>query len=196
MKLFLYFMIYSMLGWLIESLYVSIANKRLINSGFLFGPYCPIYGLGSLIVLFLLSSFHHNILLLFILSFLLTSILEYFTSYILEKLFGVLWWDYSKMKFNIKGRVCLLNSILFGIMSLIVTYLVHPIIYNFIESNSNTVLTIMFIFLLSVLIIDLFYSVKRLIRFKQSLSSFNKDMIELQNYFNQFPNMSIKNKRN
>ena len=192
MKLFIYFMIYSMLGWLIESLYVSYAHKRIVNSGFLIGPYCPIYGLGSLIVLFLLSSFHHNIILLFIFSFLLTSILEYLTSYILEKLFGVLWWDYSKMKFNIQGRVCLLNSILFGIMSLIVTYLVHPIIYNFIESNSIYTLRIIFIFFICILFIDMFISIKRLIKFKQALSSFHSDMKDIENYLNRFPTMSIK----
>ena len=185
-------MIYSMLGWFIESLYVSITNKRLINSGFLIGPYCPIYGLGALIVLFLLSSFHKNIVLLFILSFLFTSILEYITSYMLEKLFNVLWWDYSKHKFNIKGRVCLLNSTLFGIMSLLVTYLVHPILYNFIESNSINTLRLIFIFFICILLIDMFISIKRLIKFKQALSSFHSDMKDIENYLNRFPSMSIK----
>lgn len=192
MKLFLYFMIYSMLGWTIESIFVSITNKRIINSGFLMGPYCPIYGLGAFIVLFILSSFHDNFILLFILSFLLTSILEYFTSYLLEKIFGILWWDYSKMKFNIKGRVCLINSILFGFMSLFVTYIVHPMIYTFIENNSNTSLRFMFIFLFIIFIIDSFISIKRLIKFKQALSSFNEDMISIKNYLNKFPTMYIK----
>ena len=189
-------MIYSILGWCIESLYVSISHKRWINSGFLMGPICPIYGLGSLIVLFLLSSFHDNVYLLFIFSFILTSILEYYTSYILEKIFGVLWWDYSNHKFNIHGRVCLLNSFLFGIMSLIVTYFIHPIIYRFIESNNLYALRFIFIFLLLFLIIDLFISVKRLIKFKQALSSFNEDLSEIQNYLNKFPSGNLKNKRN
>ena len=156
------------------------------------GPTCPIYGLGAIIVLFLLSSFHQHIYLLFIFSFLLTSILEYFTSYILEQLFGVLWWDYSKHKYNIHGRVCLLNSFLFGMMSLVVTYFIHPVIEYFIESNHLSTLKFVFIFLLLIFIIDLFTSVKRLIKFKQTISSFNGDLSKIQNYLNKFPNLTIK----
>ena len=77
-------------------------------------------------------------------------------------------------------------------MSLIVTYLVHPILYNFIESNSIYTLRIVFIFFIIILFIDMFISIKRLIKFKQSLSSFHSDIKDIENYLNRFPTMSIK----
>lgn len=126
----LYFAIYSMLGWVCEVIYCSIPAKHFINRGFLNGPYCPVYGFGALIVIYILFPFTAYPLLVFTLATLLTSTLEYLTSYILEKSFNAHWWDYSKRKFNIHGRVCLLNSSLFGILCLVLVYLVHPIISN------------------------------------------------------------------
>ena len=114
----LYFAIYSILGWGCEVIYCSLPAKRFINRGFLNGPYCPVYGIGALIVLYLLEPYKTSPFLVFLLGIFLTSLLEYITSYILEKTFHAHWWDYSKRKYNIYGRVCLLNSTLFGILSL------------------------------------------------------------------------------
>ena len=98
--LFLYFFIYSVLGWCTETLYCRLCEGKWTNRGFLYGPYCPIYGFGGVIVVFL-SPFSYSPILIFILGFILTSMLEYITSYIMEKLFDAKWWDYSHMPFNL-----------------------------------------------------------------------------------------------
>ena len=120
---YFYFIVYSVAGWLCEDVYVGIGKKKLVNRGFLYGPYCPIYGFGALIVLYPLMMLGDHPVLVFFGGMVLTSVLEYFTSWIMEKLFHERWWDYSTYRFNINGRVCLLNSVLFGLMSLIVVFL-------------------------------------------------------------------------
>lgn len=127
-----YFFIYAILGWVCEDLYCGIPQKKFINRGFFYGPYCPIYGVGALLVIYPLLFVQNYPVLVFILGVLITSCLEYVTSWAMEVLFKTRWWDYSKRKFNIHGRVCLLNSTLFGIMSLVVIYFIHPHIQEFV----------------------------------------------------------------
>ena len=106
---FLWLMIYSIIGWIYESTLCSITNKKLINRGFLNGPYCPIYGSGAILVILILGRIKNPVL-LFFLGALVTCSLEYLTSYVMEKLFHARWWDYSQRKFNINGRVCLIGA--------------------------------------------------------------------------------------
>lgn len=133
-KLTLFFSAYSMIGWLCESIYCSIPQKRWINRGFLNGPFCPVYGFGALLILAVLSpllgvfEFPLELIVLFFTATLLTSVLEYVTSVLLEKLFHTSWWDYSNHKYQIHGRVCLMNSLLFGVMSTLVLEVLHPLI--------------------------------------------------------------------
>lgn len=127
-QLVISFALYSLLGWACESTYCSIPAKKFINRGFLNGPFCPIYGVGALLVIFLLRPFTKNIIILFIFGVLVTSVVEYITSVLLEKLFHTTWWDYSKRKFNIKGRVCLKNSLLFGVLSVLLLHFINPFI--------------------------------------------------------------------
>ena len=135
----LYFTIYSFLGWVCESTYCSIGQKKLVNRGFLNGPFCPIYGFGALLVISILSPFVNNIPVLFIASIIVTSTLEYITSYVLEKIFHMSWWDYSTYKYNINGRVCLQNSLMFGLLSLFVMLVIHPAINDFVASINTKV---------------------------------------------------------
>ena len=127
-KLVISFALYSLLGWACESTYCSIPAKRFINRGFLNGPFCPVYGVEALLVIFLLRPFTQNLLVLFVFGVLVTSVLEYITGFLLEKLFHTTWWDYSKRKFNIKGRVCLRNSLLFGILSVLLLHFINPFV--------------------------------------------------------------------
>ncbi|WP_169008183.1 putative ABC transporter permease [Faecalispora jeddahensis] len=133
-KLTLFFSVYSMIGWLCESIYCSIPQKRWINRGFLNGPFCPVYGFGALLILAVLSpllgvfEFPLELIVLFFTATLLTSVLEYVTSVLLEKLFHTSWWDYSNHKYQIHGRVCLMNSLLFGVMSTLVLEVLHPLV--------------------------------------------------------------------
>ena len=131
---FLYFVVYSFLGWICETTYCAIIDKQYVNRGFLNGPFCPIYGVGALIVIMVLTPVADNIILLFLCGMIFTSILEYITGFLLEVLFDLKWWDYSDYKFNIQGRVCLLNSILFGVLSVITVNYINPSITKLIEN--------------------------------------------------------------
>lgn len=126
--LFLYFLIYSILGWIMEVIRVFIDTKKLEKRGFLISPCCPIYGCGALIITYVFKFCLNNPFELFVLSVIFCSVLEYFTSYFLEKLFGARWWDYTDKKFNLNGRICLINSLLFGVISSAIVYFINPLI--------------------------------------------------------------------
>ena len=115
-ELLTYFIIYSFAGWVMESIFRSICEKKFINTGFLKGPFCPIYGIGAIIIYVFLSGFKDNIFLLFLMGFIVLSIWEYIVGVLLEKVFNTKYWDYSDHKFNFQGRVCLTNSIYWGFL--------------------------------------------------------------------------------
>lgn len=124
---FLLLIIYSILGWCGEMIYCSAGQRKLCEKrGFLNGPVCPIYGHGALVVLLCLHGGCKNPLLTFLLGAVLTSLVEYITSFAMEKLFHMRWWDYSQYKFHINGRVCLLNSTLFGLASVFLCHFANP----------------------------------------------------------------------
>lgn len=129
----IFFFIYCFIGWICEEIYCSALAKKIVNRGFLHGPYLPIYGFGAMTVLFLLEPFIDNVFLLFICGMVATSIIEYLGSLLLEKIFHIKLWDYSKNFLNINGRVCLLNSTMFGLLSLLMVYVIHPFVSNFIN---------------------------------------------------------------
>lgn len=125
-----YFIIYSFFGWGVESIYRSICEKKIINTGFLYGPVCPIYGIAAVTMVLTLENMKNNIILLFITSFFVLSIWEYIVGVLLEKIFERKYWDYSNHKLNIKGRVCLLNSIYWGILGTVFVLYIHPFIQD------------------------------------------------------------------
>ena len=157
--LFLEFIILSFIGYLGEVIYCSYAQKRLVNRGFLFGPICPIYGLGSILAVWSLSSFKENALIVFILGVLITSVLEYYTSYIFEKIFGNKWWDYSYRPDNINGRICVGNSLYFGLGIILVVYLLDPSLKGIIINIPNNILIIFTSIILILFVIDIIWSV-------------------------------------
>lgn len=124
--LFLLFVSYSFLGWACESAYCSIPAGRFVNRGFLNGPFCPIYGAGALLVVAVLAPLRDRVFLLFLASALLTSLVEYGTGLLLETLFHTKYWDYSAHRFNLHGRICLQNSLMFGAMSVAAVYVIEP----------------------------------------------------------------------
>ena len=113
-ELVMWFLTYGMLGWLVESIYMSFCNKKLTNRGFGRGPFCPIYGVGALTVFFLLRPYSENRVLLFFMGSFFATILEYLTALLMQKVFGEVWWDYNEKPFNYKGIICLESSIAWG----------------------------------------------------------------------------------
>lgn len=154
MVYFLLFLIYSFCGWALEVLGKLIEKRRFINRGFLIGPYCPIYGFGALAITFLLKRYSDDAITLFIMAILVCGVLEYFTSYIMEKLFKARWWDYSQKKFNINGRVCLDTIIPFGLLGLFITYVSNPFFLDILNKLSFTWLAILSCCLFIIFIVD------------------------------------------
>lgn len=174
----LLFFIYSFLGWVMEVCVVFVDERKLINRGFLIGPVCPIYGVGVLLIMFLLHKYTDDPLVLFIMSVILCSILEYFTGYIMEKLFKARWWDYSDKKFNINGRICLDNLVAFGILGLVVMYILNPYIISVLSKFNIVVLNILAIVLSILFVVDLIISLKIISGFKNIAKSIRKDNTE------------------
>ena len=150
--LFYYFVLYSFVGWCLEVVYALYDDKKFVNRGFLYGPFCPMYGFGALLLIVVLKSSEHNLFLFFILAFVLISVLEYFTGFLLEKVFNTKWWDYSEDFMNIKGRVCLVFSIAWGVGSVIFIKYIHPYFSGkskFIYTNYGRLfLNLLFIYLI------------------------------------------------
>lgn len=155
---FMYFVIYSFFGYIMEVIVCSIYQKKLVNRGFMFGPICPIYGVGAILLVKGLSSFYENSVLLFFLGMVITSIIEYYTSYLFEKIFNNKWWDYSQRKDSINGRICLGNSIFFGIGTLLLIRYFHPKVINLVKNIPFNILVITTIIIFVLLIIDLIAS--------------------------------------
>ena len=123
-----WFYIYSFLGWLWESSYVSLKEKKLVNRGFVTGPVCTIYGFGAVIVYLILKPISGNIILLYLGGVIVPTILEYATAVLMETLFHTSWWDYSKNKYNFQGRICLGASLGWGVFSVILFYVFQPFV--------------------------------------------------------------------
>lgn len=151
---FFIFLFYSFIGWICETVFCSLAARRFINRGFLSGPFCPIYGFGAMIVLLLFSNLQGHIVPLFVCSMLGASALEYITSFLLEKIFHLSLWDYSDRKWNLHGRVCLRNSLLFGLMSVLMVQVIHPHMIEWLNRLPTMALILGFAFLAIYFICD------------------------------------------
>lgn len=173
--LFLLFIIYSFIGWLIEMIYVSIKSKKIYNRGFLIGPYCPIYGVSALLMILLLSKYKNDFVILFLVGIVISSFLEYITSYLMEKIFKARWWDYSNKPFNIDGRVCLINSLLFGILCILLVVFINPFIVNSLNKIPSSFINIIAYILMILFIIDFTVSFKIIFNIKKSTYNIRHD---------------------
>ncbi len=173
-KFFLLFIIYSFVGWIVEIVYNGFVHKKFVNRGFLIGPYCPIYGFGALLVTVFLTQFRDNFIVAFVMSIFLFSILEYSTSYLMEKIFKARWWDYSEYKFNINGRICLETMIPFGLLGCFVIYVTDPLLKSLFSLMNPLFIKILAIILLVIFIADLIVSLKIINSFKKTAITFLK----------------------
>ena len=173
--LFLLFMMYAFLGWSLEVICKLIEKKKFVNRGFLVGPICPIYGFGAISITVLLDKYKDDVIILFIMAMVIASVLEYFTSYIMEKLFNARWWDYSTRKFNINGRICLETLIPFGILGLLITYVVNPFFLSIIYKLSDISIYILSVILIVVFVSDLILSYKVINNVKHTINKYEKD---------------------
>ena len=153
-KYFLLFVFYSFLAWLMEVTQGYVRHKKFVNRGFLIGPYCPIYGYGAISMTLLLKGYANDPIVLFVMAIVICSILEYTTSFVMEKLFKIRWWDYSNRKFNINGRICLETMIPFGILGCLMIYFVNPFIFAIIDMIPSNLINIIAVILFIIYLVD------------------------------------------
>lgn len=128
----MWFLTYSMMGWLVESIYMSFCNHKITNRGFAKGPFCPIYGFGALTVFFILRPYSDNSILLFFLGSFLATTLEFLTALVMKRIFGEIWWDYHEKPFNYRGLICLESSIAWGFYTLFLFMFLQNIVAAFV----------------------------------------------------------------
>lgn len=153
-KLACIFYIYSIGGWIMESIRGWIKTGKFVNRGFLIGPCLPVYGFGLVLLTLMLEDYTNDIFVLFTSSIFICGILEYFTSWAMEKIFKARWWDYHNRKFNINGRICLETLVPFGLAGTILLKYVNPFALNLISRIPSNILKLILIFLFLTIIID------------------------------------------
>jgi len=156
----LLFLFYAIIGWCMEVVVSLVYRHKFINRGFLIGPYCPIYGVGSLLITIFLSRYKEDILVFTVMTLITFTLLEYLTGYLMEKIFHARWWDYSDKKFNLNGRVCLDTMIPFALLGIAVVYIINPVIIKAIVSIPLLARKIISITLAVIFVSDLLVSLK------------------------------------
>ena len=170
------FVIYSMLGWLVESIYMSFCNKKLTNRGFAKSPFCPIYGFGAVLGYLILCPLRkHYVILYFTASFLATTF-EFLVGITMIRLFGELWWDYNDKFMNYKGIICLESTIAWGFYGLGIVCFLHGKVYQFIDMIDQRIGVIVISVILSIVLVD--YVIQLLKAFKVDLNKPKTAIVE------------------
>ncbi len=174
------FYVFSILGWVYESIFVSVRTKKPVNRGFLVGPMLPLYGTGATLVYVLLRPVSLYPSLLYVAGMLIATVIEYITSYVLEKLFHAKWWDYSTAPYNINGRIAIIPSMFWGFLTLFLFDVLEPFAKWLIglipESTGQKILAVLIV----ISAIDLTYTVIETINFKKQLETLYSFRQELE----------------
>ena len=186
-----YFIIYSILGWIMESIYRSICEKRIINTGFLKGPFCPIYGIGAIIMILFLQNLKNNVALLFIVSMIILTIWEYIVAIILEKTFNIKYWDYSNNILNFQGRICMLNSIYWGILGVIFIEYIQDFIQNLVTLIPINILYISVSIIMLIVLIDAINTIIKIKNIKATLEKIEKLNLQIKQKLQELKEIKI-----
>lgn len=176
----LFFYSYCFLGWIWESCYVSIKQKRWVNRGFMHGPCLPIYGWGAITVLLATIPVRDHIALVFICGMIGATLLEYLTGAFMEVLFHVRYWDYSKEPFNFNGHICLKASLGWGLFSVLMIYILHAFIEMMVIFLHHAIAEIIAALLMVIMMVDLIKSFKEAMDLKEMLMHLSMSHIEVQ----------------
>lgn len=175
-----FFYFYCFFGWCFESTYVSIKSRKLVNRGFMRGPFLPLYGSGGIMMLVVSMPFQDNVLLTYIAGVIGATALEYVTGVTMEALFKVRYWDYSKNKFNFQGHICLGSSLAWGFLTILMTKVIHKPIEHFVLSIPGTVLTVVTCILTIYIVVDFTLSFKAAMDLRDILVKIERAREELE----------------
>ena len=195
-KLLTYFIIYSFLGWVMESTFRSVLEKKLINTGFLIGPLCPIYGIGACIMFLFLDKFYDNVVILFLVSIVSLTLWEYIVGVLLEKAFNTKYWDYSNQKFNFQGRICLFYSLCWGVLGVIFIKYIHPFIQELVKKVDIHVLHYVILIATVVFLIDMIVSIVKVKNIKVTLQKIEDLNQEIKEKLKEIKNTSKDAEKN
>ena len=180
------FFIYAFLGWCTEVSYAALQTGKFVNRGFLNGPVCPIYGFGVVIIIACLTPLKKDLLLLFLGSVVLTSLLELATGFVLEKLFRQRWWDYSDKPFNLGGYICLEFSVMWGFACLFVVDILHPSIEFFIRLIPHAMGWVLLGLFSAAMAVDLAATVRTIAKINRQLDQIDQLARRLKTASNEF----------
>lgn len=166
--LVIYFIAYSTLGWVAEFVYMLVVQHKVKRPDFLWMPISPPYGLGSLAIIMIIAPYVTNPFYVFLLSIVLTTVIEFISHFLIEKLFHIQLWNYDHKPFNLQGRIALSNSIAFGALGLALVYVIHPLFSGAVSLLPATVVIIVASTLLALFIIDAASATGTLVRLRNS----------------------------
>lgn len=172
-RYFVWFIIYSFMGWVFETVYVTVNTQKWAKRGFLYGPICPIYGTGAVAISIIMEALPPTQAAdvtwwqIFLIAFFGSMLLEYGTSYALEKLFHAYWWDYSNMPLNIHGRICLPASILFGLAGILVVNVIYPWMKGLTGNCPPILMELLALIFMAVVAVDVTLTVSALTNFRR-----------------------------
>lgn len=170
------FIIYSVLGWFVESVYMSFCNHRLTNRGFAKGPFCPIYGFGAVIGYLVLNPLSGHYVTLYLTGAFLATAFEYLVGIMMQKLLGEVWWDYTEKPMNYKGIICLESTIAWGFYTIIITMFLHERVLHLIDAMDMAYGRILCIVILAIVTVD--YLIRLYLLFKTSIQEEKDRLID------------------
>lgn len=175
-----FFYFYCFFGWVFESTYVSLKSRKFVNRGFMRGPFLPIYGSGGIMMLVVSMPFRDNLVLTYIAGCIGATVLEFVTGTVMEALFKVRYWDYSKLKFNYKGYICLSSTLAWGFLTIFMTEFLHKGVENIVLSIPEQVMTILTIILTFYIAVDFALSFKAAMDLREILIGLQKAKEEME----------------
>lgn len=178
--LILYFFTYGFLGWCAEVAYAAVKEKRFVNRGFLNGPICPVYGVGVSAVLLLLEPFENNLVILYVASVIIVTLIEGLTGFALDKIFHHKWWDYSGQPFNIGGYVCPIFSLVWGVACIFIVKVFQPLVYRVAEALPHALGGALIVVLSIVTFADLYVTASGILKFNKRLEMMERIASELR----------------
>ena len=170
------FIIYSVLGWFVESAYMSFCNHRLTNRDFAKGPFCPIYGFGAVIGYLVLNPLSGHYVTLYLTGAFLATTFEYLVGIMMQKLLGEVWWDYTEKPMNYKGIICLESTIAWGFYAIIITMFLHERVLHLIDAMDMVYGRILCIVILAIVTVD--YLIRLYLLFKTSIQEEKDRLID------------------
>lgn len=178
----LYFILYSFAGWACVTVYYSLWKKHFINKGFLKGPCLPVYGIGAILIITASDPVRDYPAAVFFICICLAAVVEYIAGWLMESLFQVRWWDYSRVKYHLHGRICLKNTVLYGILGMTAVYILHPAVLRLIgqipQENYRTAVSV----IIALLFLDLIHSLSELLKLTDRMKLIRECLLELDHY--------------